>query len=163
MSLLLVERLNNIAKQQQQLLKPTSKSTIFTQDYLNTATNDWSDLISQLRGIDDDTERSQWLRTFFIELFQTLFTKATNPSVPVLPIDKVAIFINDLTKIPSTRTHLSMTSIVGKCFVAAISSVPESKNDETKLIELAAKATRIHSEIFKFSWLSSKLSTRPQT
>ena len=163
MSLSLVERLNNIAKQQQQLLKPISRSTILTPDYLRSATTGWNNLISDLETIDDDTERSQWLRTFFIELFQTLFTKTTDPSMPVLPIDKIANFINDLTKIASTHTRLSMISIVGKSFIAAISCVPEAKNDDARLIELATKSSRIHSEIFKFSWLSSKLSTRPQT
>ena len=163
MSLSLVERLNNIAKQQQQLLKPVSRSTILSQDYLNNGTSGWNELLSDLQTIDDDSERSQWLRTFFVELLQTLFSKSTDPSVPLLPIDNVATFINDLTKIPSTHTHLSMTSIVGKSFIAAVSCVPEVKSDDAKLIELATKSSRIHSEIFKFSWLSSKLSTKPQT
>ncbi|SMN18382.1 similar to Saccharomyces cerevisiae YNL139C THO2 Subunit of the THO complex [Maudiozyma saulgeensis] len=156
----LIDRLNKIAKQQQQILLPASKGTILTGEYITGDEKQWDNLIDDLKRIEDDSDREQWLRTFFIELFQILFAAT---STLTLSIKTIALFINDLTKILPTRSHLSMSSMVGKSFIAAMSCVPEAATHEDMLIELVTKTTRIHSEVFKFSWLSSKLTNRAQT
>lgn len=161
MSLSLTDRLNSIAKQQQGLLT-VSKTEIFNTEFFANRDDSLKRLLDDFAAIENDAERAHWLKSMFNEMFQTIFVRAKNNTELVISLDDISNFINDLTKIRPTQSNMSTSSIVGKMFIATSNTIPEILQNEKDLIAIANHATRIHSELFKFSWLSSKLSTRPQ-
>ena len=70
----------------------------------------------------------------------------------------VASFTNELV---NHERQVSQASIVGKMFIAVSSTVPNI-NDLTT-ISLCKLIPSLHEELFKFSWISSKLLNKEQT
>lgn len=111
----------------------------------------------QLQGYD---ERSKWFKKLLMEIFAII----THEKFRDLPINvsNIAQLLNKLC----SNCDVTMVKTVGKLFISVSSVLPQFFNNpvnETILVELTELVEPIHMEIFKFSWLSSKLSERKQT
>ncbi|CCD25621.1 Tho2p NDAI_0F03030 [Naumovozyma dairenensis CBS 421] len=158
-----ITRLNTLAKDHfnsSNSLLPVTE-TFATNNIQNWETTH-ADLCSKFSNLQTDDEKEDWLKKFFQELFEIILQNITNKVT--LPLQKIAKTINELclTKSPGSRTNYS--SMVGKLFIAVSSSIPTISNTgTTDLLILLKSIPMIQDEIFKFSWLSSKLISKNQT
>lgn len=154
----ILDRLNTLAKK-----TPVNNRSIFTKDVVNHWDSSNRVLYSQFQALESDEEREKWLKRFFIELFQILLQENT-PERNNFPIVAIATFINDISKLTPTASKIPTKSLMGKMFIAASLVVPSLTIDRSDdLLTLTKAIPNIHEEVFKFSWISTKLTIKPQT
>ncbi|CCE64641.1 hypothetical protein TPHA_0I01340 [Tetrapisispora phaffii CBS 4417] len=146
---MLASRLNALAHNN---ISFEQSRNIFSEAFIN----DWSskslELISQYLEVTDVDEKHDWLRNFFIELFQILYL----PNLPNnVTIQLLAQLINELVQKSNDSSEL-----IGMAFVSASSTY--SKEDDNRLLLLAKEIPVLYDELFKFSPISSKLMTKDQ-
>ncbi|CCF60294.1 hypothetical protein KAFR_0J02300 [Kazachstania africana CBS 2517] len=142
----LISRINQLASGQD-LIQVEQK--LFDQDSIANWDAHVKKLCDEFKEFTNNSERAQWLKSLFIELFQLSSIK----------VERIADLIEKLSQVQSTDS----SAIVGKMFIATTHVLPKILSDEKDLIDLIKLTPSIHDEIFKFSWLSSKLTTRGQT
>lgn len=150
----LLSRLDALSRQ---VISPASlnQATILTEE---TITN-WSErsraLCSDFIALESNDEKEDWLKILFIELFD--FINKDDEGSP-LKLSDIALFIEELV---NCDRQGSQASLVGKMFIAVSSTVPNTK--DTNIISLCKLIPSLHEELFKFSWISSKLLNKEQT
>lgn len=146
---MLVAKLNSLAKSNISVIIETK---LFTKDFIDNWSVKTEELVNQYNAIQDIDEKKSWLNLLFAEFFQLLY----QPELPKnITISSLAKFIDDLTFSSKDQT------IIGQMFVAASNSF--SKEDDKKLTLLTKGINSIQEELFKFSWVSSKLMIKEQT
>lgn len=159
----MIDRLNTLAKQHQQTKSLVDIQTnVFNDEFVKRGDASWASLIADFQHLEADGERLSWLRKTLGCLLKTACFAPNKDSTIGISLDDAAKFINDLTKVSINGSNVSAASMTGKIFVASAKILSSIYKDEERLTELAPKLTGIHAELFKFSWLSSKLSNRSQ-
>lgn len=150
----LLSKLNALS---QKVIPPASPSqaSILTEEVIRNWPERSKTLCSDFTALESNDEKEDWLRTLFIELFD--FINKNDENSP-LKLSDVASFTNELV---NHERQVSQASIVGKMFIAVSSTVPNI-NDLTT-ISLCKLIPSLHEELFKFSWISSKLLNKEQT
>lgn len=158
-----IERLNRLAlrrKNDSLAFDIFQNSTFFNRDSIDNWTLKIDSLCNDLRKLQDYDEKSKWFKSLLMEIF-TIITHENFRDLPI-NVSDIAQLLNKLC----SYCDLSMIKTVGKLFISVSSVFPQFVNNpvnETILVELTELMEPIHMEIFKFSWLSSKLSERKQT
>lgn len=158
-----IERLNRLAlrrKNDSFSFDIFHNSTFFNRDSIDNWTSKIDSLCDDLKQLKDYDERSKWFKRLLIEIF-TIITHENFRDLPI-NVSNIAELLNKLC----SNCDADMIQTVGKLFISVSSVFPQFVNNpgnETILVELTESVEPIHMEIFKFSWLSSKLSERKQT
>lgn len=139
--------------------------TIFNEDSIKNWPLKTESLFNDLKQLHDPNQIENWFRILFIEIFHII----THENWKDLSIN--IINISELLNKLFTVCDEKLLKIIGKSYVAISSVLPQFNDSnntnyliyETNLIKLTELLKPIHMEIFKFSWLSAKLSERKQT
>ncbi|GMM54113.1 Tho2 protein [Maudiozyma humilis] len=160
----MLERLNKLAKEHQEAkVLDSIQASVFNAEFVSRGSAAWEALISDFKQLETNGERLSWLKKILGNLLKvTCFGQNDNGAI-LISLDDSARFINDLTRIPIGKNKAPATSMVGKVFIASAKTLLTLYKTDDKLIELYPKLTPLHGELFKFSALSSKLSSRDQS
>lgn len=139
--------------------------TIFNEDSIKNWSLKTESLFNDLKQLHDPNQIENWFRALFLEIFHII----THENWKTLSINLVNI--SELLNKLFTVCDEKMLKIVGKSYVSISSVLPQFNDNtstnylinETNLVKLTELLNPIHMEIFKFSWLSAKLSERKQT
>ncbi|EJS42009.1 rlr1p [Saccharomyces arboricola H-6] len=132
-----------------------SQVTILTEETIRNWSERSGALCSEFTALESNDEKEDWLRTLFIELFD--FINKGDENSP-LKLSDIALFIEELV---GCDRQVPQASIVGKMFIAVSSTIPNINDSNT--ISLCKLVPSLHDELFKFSWISSKLLNKEQT
>lgn len=158
-----IERLNGLAirRKNDALAFDIFKDiTFFNRDAIDNWSLKIESLYNDLKQLDHDDDIFRWFKDLLIEIFTMLVHE--NFRDLCISASGFAQLLNKLFTICDART----IQAVGKLYISVSSAMPQFINNplnETRLIELTEALEPIHMEIFKFSWLSTKLSERKQT
>ncbi|CAI4049833.1 hypothetical protein SKDZ_14G1840 [Saccharomyces kudriavzevii ZP591] len=150
----LLSKLNALS---QEVISPASlgQPTILTEEAVQNWPQRSRTLCSEFFALESNDEKEDWLRIVFIELFEFINKGEENS---ILKLSDIALFIEELV---NNDRQAPQASIVGKMFIAVSSTVPNI--DDTNTISLCRLIPSLHEELFKFSWVSSKLLNKEQT
>lgn len=138
---------------------------IFNEDSIKNWPLKTESLFNDLKQLHDLNQIEKWFKTLFIEIFHIITHENWNDlSINLINISEL---LNKLFTICDEK----MLKVVGKSYVSISSVLPQFNDNtsanylinETNLVKLTELLKPIHMEIFKFSWLSAKLSERKQT
>lgn len=121
-----------------------------TDEFVSQWDNNVAGLVQQYVDLSSDQERETWLRTTFTDV-------AKLAVVETVTVNKLSLLVRDIFK----ATPIAMSQSVGKMFVAVISS-NLVKDPQERVLELIRLTPELHREVFKYSWLASKLMSREQ-
>ncbi|CAI1679434.1 hypothetical protein SEUBUCD646_0N01820 [Saccharomyces eubayanus] len=150
----LLSRLDALSRQ---VISPglLNQATILTEETITNWPERSKALCSDFIALESNDEKEHWLKILFIELFD--FINQGDEGSP-LRLSDIALFIEELV---NGDRKGSQASLVGKMLIAVSSSVPNIK--DTNTISLCKLIPSLHEELFKFSWISSKLLNKEQT
>lgn len=127
--------------------------TILTDDFVSSWNSKSEELIDNYKKLDNDSERKEWLRSFFMDVIRLLKLSEDNNS---LQIDT----LSELIKLVYNATP-SFKQTIGEVFAAVVNTYcPKSVVD--KVLRLITLTPILRTEVYKYSWLSTKLMTNDQ-
>lgn len=127
--------------------------TILTDEFVSSWNSKREELIDNYKKLDNDSERKEWLRSFFMDVIRLLKLSEDNNS---LQIDT----LSELIKLVYNATP-SFKQTIGEVFAAVVNTYcPKSVID--KVLRLITLTPILRTEVYKYSWLSTKLMTNDQ-
>lgn len=131
--------------------------TVFNKDSLAHWDKKMDSLSDEFKLIGSINDKFIWLKKLFHDMFAILFhDKFVELEIGLQDLANLLIRLIELDPIKNT-------SIIGKLFIASsnsLANVAGNGKNETRLVDLAQLVKPIYGELFKFSWISTKLTER---